>query len=65
MGSALASVFGVFMIGLYFLVIALFIIMVLSIKRIAAAQQELVNTNKDIAKQLATIAIEIRNSGKH
>ena len=43
----------------YIVVFVLIVIAVLSIKRIAKAQQENAITNKEIVKQLSIIAIEL------
>ncbi|AQT61651.1 hypothetical protein CBP51_20150 [Cellvibrio mixtus] len=64
MFSVLGSAVMLGMLAVYALIICLFIVMVISIKRISVSQQEIVKSNNEIAKQLANIAIEIRNREK-
>ncbi|EIK46949.1 hypothetical protein O59_000970 [Cellvibrio sp. BR] len=64
MFSVLGPVVMLGMFAIYVLVICLFIVMVISIKRIAASQQEIAKSHHEIVKQLASIAIEIRNREK-
>lgn len=64
MFSVLGSAVMLGMFAVYALIICLFIVMVMSIKRISMSQQEIVKSNNEIAKQLANIAIEIRNRDK-
>lgn len=47
--------------AVYLLALVLVIIFVVSHKRIASAHQELADAQKDIARQLANIAIELRH----
>lgn len=60
--TGLAYVYG-FVIYLFISIvtIVLFVAMVKSVKRIAASQEELVKTNKEIAQHLANIAVQIKN----
>lgn len=64
MFSVLGSAVMLGMLAVYALIICLFIVMVISIKRISVSQEEIVKSNNEIAKQLANIAIEIRNREK-
>ena len=51
-----------FVVGMYILLIYMFVVMVKSIKRIAISQEEMVSVNKTIAEQLSKIAVEIKNT---
>ncbi len=46
------------------MMVILAIVLVASSKRIAKAQEQMAQTQAEIAKQLASLAIELRNSSK-
>jgi uncharacterized membrane protein len=52
---------GLFGFIIYIAMIVLFVILVLSVKRIADTHAENANINKEILKQLTDIAVEIRS----